>query len=85
MLHRTDKRWRIRRETSESQHPATIVRPVQARALWSGECFPGILWVLLWLSINQNLLLPFWIAETGHHKDERNVRFDLTSRWVESY
>ncbi|KAH7984907.1 hypothetical protein HPB52_024453 [Rhipicephalus sanguineus] len=33
MLHRTDGRWRIRRETSESKHPATIAGSVQARAL----------------------------------------------------
>ena len=30
MLHRTDGRWRIRRETSESKHPATIAGRVQA-------------------------------------------------------
>ncbi|GFT15967.1 transposable element Tcb1 transposase [Trichonephila clavipes] len=30
MLHRTDGRWRIRRETSERKHPATIVGTVQA-------------------------------------------------------
>ncbi|KAL1434046.1 hypothetical protein MTO96_012040 [Rhipicephalus appendiculatus] len=33
MLHRTDGRWRIRRETSESKQPATIARRVQAGAL----------------------------------------------------
>ncbi|GFX41209.1 transposable element Tcb1 transposase [Trichonephila clavipes] len=31
MLHRTDGRWRIRRETSERNHPATIAGTVQAR------------------------------------------------------
>ncbi|GFT84561.1 hypothetical protein TNCV_714151 [Trichonephila clavipes] len=36
---------RIRRETSKSKHPATITGAVQAGASWSGECFPGILWV----------------------------------------
>ncbi|GFY09307.1 tigger transposable element-derived protein 1 [Trichonephila clavipes] len=30
MLHRTDGRWRIRRETSERNHPATIAGKVQA-------------------------------------------------------
>ncbi|KFM58968.1 Transposable element Tcb1 transposase, partial [Stegodyphus mimosarum] len=30
MLHRTDGRWRIRRETSERNHPATIAGTVQA-------------------------------------------------------
>ncbi|GFT21293.1 transposable element Tcb1 transposase [Trichonephila clavipes] len=30
MLHRTDERWRIRRETSERNHPATIAGTVQA-------------------------------------------------------
>ncbi|GFV72266.1 transposable element Tcb1 transposase [Trichonephila clavipes] len=30
MLHRTDGRWRIRRETSERNHPATIAGMVQA-------------------------------------------------------
>ncbi|GIY57998.1 transposable element Tcb1 transposase [Caerostris darwini] len=30
MLHRTDGRWRIRRETSESKHPATIAGRIQA-------------------------------------------------------
>ncbi|GFU98117.1 ryanodine receptor [Trichonephila clavipes] len=34
MLHRTDGRWRIRRETSERNHPATIAGTVQARG-WS--------------------------------------------------
>ncbi len=29
MLHRTDGRWRIRRETSENKHPVTIARRVQ--------------------------------------------------------
>ncbi|GFV63379.1 transposable element Tcb1 transposase [Trichonephila clavipes] len=31
MLHRTDGRWRTRRETSERNHPATIAGTVQAR------------------------------------------------------
>ncbi|GFW15043.1 transposable element Tcb1 transposase [Trichonephila clavipes] len=31
MLHRTDGRWCIRRETSERNHPATISGTVQAR------------------------------------------------------
>ncbi|GFV44057.1 transposable element Tcb1 transposase [Trichonephila clavipes] len=31
MLHGTDGRWRIRRETSERNHPATIAGTVQAR------------------------------------------------------
>ncbi|GFU86904.1 transposable element Tcb1 transposase [Trichonephila clavipes] len=31
MSHRTDGRWRIRRETSERNHPATIAGTVQAR------------------------------------------------------
>ncbi|GFU93741.1 transposable element Tcb1 transposase, partial [Trichonephila clavipes] len=31
MLHRTDGRWRIRHETSERNHPATIAGTVQAR------------------------------------------------------
>ncbi|GFU66833.1 transposable element Tcb1 transposase [Trichonephila clavipes] len=31
MLHRTDGRWRIRRETSERNHPATIAGTVQAK------------------------------------------------------
>ncbi|GFW56059.1 transposable element Tcb1 transposase [Trichonephila clavipes] len=30
MLHRTDGRWRIRRETSERNHPTTIAGTVQA-------------------------------------------------------
>lgn len=30
LLHRTDGRWRIRRETSENRHPATIAGRVQA-------------------------------------------------------
>ncbi|GFU65333.1 transposable element Tcb1 transposase [Trichonephila clavipes] len=30
MLHRIDERWRIRRETSVSKHPATIAGTVQA-------------------------------------------------------
>ncbi|GFY00657.1 transposable element Tcb1 transposase [Trichonephila clavipes] len=32
-------------ETSKSKHPATIAGIIQAGGLWSGECFPGILWV----------------------------------------
>ncbi|GFS54191.1 transposable element Tcb1 transposase [Trichonephila clavipes] len=31
MLHRTDGHWRIKRETSERNHPATIAGTVQAR------------------------------------------------------
>ncbi|GFW64552.1 transposable element Tcb1 transposase [Trichonephila clavipes] len=31
MVHQTDGRWRIRRETSESKHPAAIARTDQAR------------------------------------------------------
>ena len=33
MLHRTDGRWRIRREASESKHPATIAMDPQPRNL----------------------------------------------------
>ncbi|GFW12109.1 hypothetical protein TNCV_4531741 [Trichonephila clavipes] len=42
---------------------------------------------LLWLSVYQNLitLVPFWITETGYCKGERNVRWDLTPEWRESY
>ncbi|GFV08956.1 transposable element Tcb1 transposase [Trichonephila clavipes] len=41
MLHRTDGCWRIRRETSERNHPATIAGTVklEAGALWSGNVF----------------------------------------------
>ncbi|GFS87658.1 transposable element Tcb1 transposase [Trichonephila clavipes] len=47
MLHRTDGRWRIRRETSERNplQPLPERSKLEAGALWSGECFPGILWV----------------------------------------
>ncbi|GFX70172.1 transposable element Tcb1 transposase [Trichonephila clavipes] len=39
MLHQTDGRWHIRRETSESKHPASIVGTVrlQIGALWYDE------------------------------------------------
>ncbi|GFW38377.1 hypothetical protein TNCV_1332301 [Trichonephila clavipes] len=35
-------RWPIWHETSESKQSATIAGTVQAGALWSGECIPGI-------------------------------------------
>ncbi|GFY17254.1 hypothetical protein TNCV_1090281 [Trichonephila clavipes] len=31
------------------------------------------------------ILVPFWIADTGHRKGKRNVRWDLTPGWGESY
>ncbi|GFY10843.1 transposable element Tcb1 transposase [Trichonephila clavipes] len=35
MLHRTDGRWRIRRETSERNHPATIARSIMVWGMFS--------------------------------------------------
>ncbi|GFY00896.1 transposable element Tcb1 transposase [Trichonephila clavipes] len=45
MLHRTDGRWRIRRKTSgrNTLQPLPERSKLEAEALWSGECFPGIL------------------------------------------
>ncbi|GFV44817.1 hypothetical protein TNCV_563661 [Trichonephila clavipes] len=41
--------------------------------------------VTLYLTKPLITLIPFWIAETGHRKGERNVHWDLTQGWGESY
>ncbi|GFV22439.1 transposable element Tcb1 transposase, partial [Trichonephila clavipes] len=66
MLHRTDGRWRIRRETSERSHPATIAGTVQAGGgsimvwgmfSWHSLEYTGSLWKARWINTSSASVL----------------------------